>query len=338
VRFIESNDANFLSMYGLQFRQKKGTAEYVSGGTIIANGTRSGFSQADAFDQDNNTRWALDSLTTLPNAFLGYHYAAPITVEQVSMYAPPTETPKKFVVEYSDDGVSWSIGLTVADQTDWSNPAKDFDLPVATSGTAPTQPVAATRWNFVPPLAADFTDVTTVASGGTLGMADDTDEGLLISLAPSTGDKTSFALKDLPAAGDWTVTLRIQQNNLFLDFGMQGICWTNGVRAGLFGPEVSRSFVSNVMYQIGGGYLSTPIARPTGQPMEWLRLSYTAATATYSFQVSNNGKVFVPVGYATDTDVGGKLTKIGVGFGCNQAPIVTDYKFTATIPYWSQSF
>jgi hypothetical protein len=209
----------------------------------------------------------------------------------------------------------------------------------STSTPAPTPTTGGA--NFAPPKVADFPDTTSVVVAGPLTMTDDATDGLLLSITPVTGDKASFALKSVPASGDWTVTMRIKQINLFLDFGMQGICFTTNNSSGyayLFGPEISRNFASLVQYNGGGGYGATPFARPTAKPVEWLRIVYFDSTSSYVFLISDTGKVWTQIGYQSQTSFGGKINKIGVGFGTNQSPIVDGYQFRASIPYWNQSW
>lgn len=203
-----------------------------------------------------------------------------------------------------------------------------------------------TRWDLKPPKAADFTDTSSVSTAGPLTVIDDADEGLLVSLVPVTGDRSSMILKPVPTTGDWSVTAKlIYDNNLPISYGQQGLAmYINGSTPCYFwGMDISRPYLTLNGYNPSGSYAGslytaqTNIQSPMAPP-RWYRVVYTAATSTYSFQISGQGKLFVPLYTATDSRMGGKVVSIGVGFGVNQNPVSDGYVLTTSVPYWNQSF
>lgn len=120
IQYVSGNNGTFLSAFDIQFRQAAGVTEHPTGGTVLEAHTRSGFLASDAFDANDTTRWALDSYANLNAAYLGYHYATPISVAEVRMFVSNTETPNSYNIQYSDDGVAWTTALAVTGQTNWA--------------------------------------------------------------------------------------------------------------------------------------------------------------------------------------------------------------------------
>lgn len=148
IQYVSGNNATFLSAFDIQFRQTPGVTEHPSGGTILEAHTRGGFLASDAFDSNDTTRWALDDISNIASAVLGYHYPTPIAVAQVRMYVSNGETPNSYNIQYSDDGVTWTTVLAVTGQTSWGTEVL-HNLPttgvtgLAIMATAPTSATAA---------------------------------------------------------------------------------------------------------------------------------------------------------------------------------------------------
>lgn len=120
IQYVSGNNGTYLSAFDIQFRQTAGVAVHPTGGTVLEAHTRSGFLASDAFDANDTTRWALDDYANLSAAYLGYHYATPVSVAQVRMFVSNTETPNSYNIQYSDDGVTWTTALAVTGQTNWA--------------------------------------------------------------------------------------------------------------------------------------------------------------------------------------------------------------------------
>jgi hypothetical protein len=184
VRFLSSNSPNYLSCYGLQFRSVAGTAELVSGGTILEFGTRGGFSASDAFDGSDTTRWALDYIGTLPNAYLGYHFAAPKQVNEVWLYCPYEETPHDYNIEWSDDGAAWTVAKSVVGQTIWGNSsAAATKISLAPEASGGSLPPGGTAGQILAKLSSDDGDATWInpPTGGTGGGGGDGTDPLAVA-------------------------------------------------------------------------------------------------------------------------------------------------------------
>ncbi|UTC28368.1 putative tail protein [Brevundimonas phage vB_BpoS-Gurke] len=101
----------------VSLRDAPGGAQTATGGAAIGTGGNIN----GAFDGTSGDVWT----AYLPDAWIGYHYAAPIALQEVALTAStvtgwaPNYTPEAFKVQYSDDGLAWFDGWEVAGSTGW---------------------------------------------------------------------------------------------------------------------------------------------------------------------------------------------------------------------------
>lgn len=111
-----------LCIAGLEFRATIGGADQCTGGTPLSNEYVGGWPASNAFDNNPATAWA--SNLTNGTGWLGYAFAAPVSVEEISIRARAdvaNTAPKDFNIEYSvDSGVNWIIAKVFTDSIDWA--------------------------------------------------------------------------------------------------------------------------------------------------------------------------------------------------------------------------
>jgi hypothetical protein len=114
---ITANSSGTTSMEisEIEFRATAGGADQATGGTAIANAGTA----ANAFDNSTATSWSDSS--AYPK-YIGYQFASPVVVTQVAITSGSTSSnwvPNTFTVEFSDDGINWSVASAHSGQT-WS--------------------------------------------------------------------------------------------------------------------------------------------------------------------------------------------------------------------------
>ncbi|USN15481.1 putative tail protein [Brevundimonas phage vB_BpoS-Kikimora] len=99
-------------------RDVPGGPQRATGGTAIGTGGNIN----GAFDGTVGDAWT----AYLPDAWIGYHFAAPVSLQEVALTASsvagwaPNYSPEAFRVQYSDDGVAWYTAWSVTGQTAWA--------------------------------------------------------------------------------------------------------------------------------------------------------------------------------------------------------------------------
>ncbi|UTC29889.1 putative tail protein [Bajunvirus bajun] len=134
-----SHGNNWFSTKELDFYSEPGGAVLNTGGTPVEGGHYSAQVAANAFDNDTATEWtAPTNGTNTGTAWIGYHFAAPVSVVEVKLQAsnsPTTESFKTGSVQYSDNGVDWTEAWDVADQPNWTtNEIRTFNYLSAPTG------------------------------------------------------------------------------------------------------------------------------------------------------------------------------------------------------------
>lgn len=95
----------------IQFRSSVGGADLATGGSPIESG---GGGAAKAFDNDDATRW--DPPLPIFETWVGYQFASPVAINEVLVRSTSFYKPIDFVVESSDDGITWALEWYVLDQ------------------------------------------------------------------------------------------------------------------------------------------------------------------------------------------------------------------------------
>lgn len=124
------------SMTELEFLDRGGVRLPLAGGTVIYSSQFNTTQHAatTAFDgvTNNDNCWASAAPGTLP-AWLGYVHVSPGETEAVritSRSAAPTQSPKDFQIQSSDDGSTWTTEWSVSGQTGWTaNQQRTFPRP-----------------------------------------------------------------------------------------------------------------------------------------------------------------------------------------------------------------
>lgn len=121
VQVTASGPSNFApAIAELQFRATVGGANQAVGGVASASSIfNAGWVAANAFDGNAATSW---SALNPGVAWVAYHFAAPVSVAQISMKAraDANDMPISFDVQYSDDGAAWTTLWSVGGQTGWA--------------------------------------------------------------------------------------------------------------------------------------------------------------------------------------------------------------------------
>ena len=103
----------------------------------------SGYAAAYAFDNNFGTRWAAYGPGDPVPVFVGNVLPGPYAISAFTIIgAGPTDGPKDFSIQSSDDGITWTDEWFVADQTSWtSNQSRTFIRPqyVAPAGESHEQ-------------------------------------------------------------------------------------------------------------------------------------------------------------------------------------------------------
>lgn len=121
------------SMVELEFLDGLGVRRDLTGGTPIQSSNYPGHEAYRAFDGvvSGDSSWAANNPT--PPMWLGYQHAVPVVVDAVRITARQaytTQSPNDFIVQSSDDGVSWTDEWSVTGSTGWgANEQRTFPRP-----------------------------------------------------------------------------------------------------------------------------------------------------------------------------------------------------------------
>ena len=123
ITATDSADAYKAQITEMEYRATLGGADQATGGTAAASSTYPGSSPADAFDDDAIVSWVSASGAALPQ-WLQYQFASAVEVAQVAITSGDSASradraPNDFLIEYSDDGSSWTTALSVTGEPDW---------------------------------------------------------------------------------------------------------------------------------------------------------------------------------------------------------------------------
>lgn len=119
------------SIAELRMRDSSGS-NVATGGTAFANTEySSGYVVGYAFDGNAGTRWAANGTHPLPHQ-IGYIMAVPEVVVAIEIVIATVgdDAPRDFIVQSSDDGVSWTDEWSVTGSTGWgANEQRTFNRP-----------------------------------------------------------------------------------------------------------------------------------------------------------------------------------------------------------------
>lgn len=109
---------DYWSVGEIELRDSDGGADLASGGSPLYSQQRSGFEASKAFDNNLSTAWSPAMNPSVPT-YIGYHLSSAAAIVQVAMTARDNFTEqmvRDFVVEYSDDGSTWTAAWAGYDQ------------------------------------------------------------------------------------------------------------------------------------------------------------------------------------------------------------------------------
>lgn len=145
---LQGSTTNF-ALSEVDMRVTAGGANQCTGGTPLASSQfdntigGTGHAKENAFDGNINTKWATAN-STIGQMWIGYQFATAKDIVEIVLTsrndATVNQSPASFLLEYSDDGVTWVISKMVTGIAAWP------------TGTARTYNVAAlaappaTRW------------------------------------------------------------------------------------------------------------------------------------------------------------------------------------------------
>lgn len=136
VTDTETADTYFTSIAEIQMRATLGGSDQCSGGTASASSVDGSNTAAKAFDNNSSTVWLSEAAETGPQ-WIRYDFGSATTVAQVVIQAQilssgAARAPVDFLIQYSDDGTSWTTAHDVRSSVDWtSNETRTFDIPEA---------------------------------------------------------------------------------------------------------------------------------------------------------------------------------------------------------------
>lgn len=119
---LQSSD-DFVVIQEAQMRATSGGADQCAGGTAISGGYQAAHGSPAAVFNDGTGGGVW--LTTLPG-WVGYQFASPVSVVEVTITAAATNgwheyAPGAFYIEYSDDGITWTLGWYVPSSLAWTS-------------------------------------------------------------------------------------------------------------------------------------------------------------------------------------------------------------------------
>lgn len=113
IKITASNDSTYVNVTELEFRDAVGGVDQATGGTSICGSSYFGGTGSEVWDGNTTSgRWGAETNgVSLGTAWVGYHFSAPVDVKQVALTCSgfDTQAPTAFNLEWSDDGVTWTV-------------------------------------------------------------------------------------------------------------------------------------------------------------------------------------------------------------------------------------
>lgn len=181
-----NGDATWTDFNEIEFRATIGGTDQCSGGTALGDDSTYN-SPNNAFD--NDTANSHISSGGLPS-WVGYQFASPVEVAQVSLITPlvneAARAPKDFLIQYSDDGITWTTAKEVINQTNWTT-AEQRLFPIyegVLTGNI-TESLSISNWRATATKVKDGTIAgTSISTGTTYSIDCITIEPCLVTVSP----------------------------------------------------------------------------------------------------------------------------------------------------------
>ena len=138
--YIEANNADSYTSIGeVYMRASPGGADLCVGGTALESGHSGSDVAANAFNRSEGNRWATVGSS---GVWVGYRFPIRQAIVEFALKADTsylTQVPKRFWLEWSDDGVDWRTAIGAINETGWSNlQTRTFTKPALVAGAAET--------------------------------------------------------------------------------------------------------------------------------------------------------------------------------------------------------
>ncbi len=125
LRTAANNGDFYLAISEVEFRAEAGGADQAVGGTASESAfNTAGQEGSKAFDNNANTFWASQG-QNISGAWVKYDFGTPVSVAEVAVRPradqdQPTQAPRAFFIEGSDDNTSWSVYARVENEGSWA--------------------------------------------------------------------------------------------------------------------------------------------------------------------------------------------------------------------------
>ena len=122
--YVEANNADSYTSIGeVYMRAAPGGADLCVGGTALESGHSGSDVAANAFNRTEGNRWATVGSS---GVWVGYRFPIRQAIVEFALKADTsylTQVPKRFWLEWSDDGVAWRTAIGAINETGWSQPS-----------------------------------------------------------------------------------------------------------------------------------------------------------------------------------------------------------------------
>jgi len=138
--YVEANNADSYTSIGeVYMRATPGGGDVCVGGTALESGHSGSDVAANAFNRAEGNRWATVGSSGI---WVGYHFPIAQAIVEFAIKADTsylTQVPKRFWLEWSDDGVAWRTAIGAVNETGWANlQTRTFTKPALIAGAAKT--------------------------------------------------------------------------------------------------------------------------------------------------------------------------------------------------------
>ncbi|MDP3124614.1 MAG: discoidin domain-containing protein [Thiobacillus sp.] len=103
---LTAGSGAFFTMYEVEFRASAGGVDQCSGGTAFASYSNPSYPPANAFDNNGGSLWTTSR--QLVGDYIGYQFAAPVSVQQAGYTSYGVGPCDGLILEYSDDGTTYT--------------------------------------------------------------------------------------------------------------------------------------------------------------------------------------------------------------------------------------
>lgn len=324
----------------IAFKDASGTQQTIS--SAVASRQEPGYEIEKSFDGNPATLFTSAETSYYP-WYADFTFASAFAVNTIEITPRPdgysNEIPTVFTVHgrnASDTGWTYITTATILNFAPGGTAKEVFKLDKTGGGSG-----GAIDANFLPPRASDFTDLSMQYTNPITTISDAT-AGLVLRVVPRAGDIPAAILKTVPTTGDWTVTARIRPNSIHQDYHSMGLALSGpGSFMSIMGVDIpgGSAKIQHNRYSksTSGGYAAGTFSIPNYVGLEYIRVSYIESSNTYKVYVSSNNVGYRLIAEINPDSFGGKVDKIGLGFGTNYNGDAERFD-EFSVPYWKQTW